>query len=710
MRAVSLFCLLLAAQIGRGANPELGPTFSGTIRANYPGANTTMKGIVVTLGPEKKAFVCYDTDLMRVSVGWTGEFLNFGNYLKEINHPQPPQVAGQAIFGTPPGPGWTKNGSLADPRPEARGPLPREYAKYRGLYLHGQRVVFSYTVGNVGVIEMPSVDYVDGEPVFRRTLELDKACPESVLVCASSEGLTVTADGGSVENKDGKVLVKPSARKVQIAISAKAKPATAEPVNLATLTKGGPPRWTEPVKTQAKPSTATNAPYVVDTLTEPLPNLWNTPTFFGGFDFLPDGRAAICTFHGDVWIVSGLQDSQLTWKRFATGLFQPLGLKVVDGQIYVTCRDQITRLHDLNNDGEADFYECFNNDTVVTENYHEFCMDLHTDSEGNFYYCKGAPWPPDSKSSPHHGCLLKVSRDGSKMEIVATGFRAPNGMTVGPNDEITTSDNEGHYMPASKVNWVKPGGFYGMVQTAHRTPKPTTFDQPICWLPKNMDNSSGGQTWVTSDRWGPLKNHLLFVSYGRGTLFDVTHETVDGEVQGAMTQFPFKFHTGVMRARFNPQDGQLYVCGLRGWQTDGLRNGGFYRVRYTGAPVRMPTEVHTLKIGIQIKFASPLDESSATALDNYSMEQWNYKWSPDYGSPEFSVKDPTQKKHDSVAIKSAKLLADKQTVFLEIPEIQPVNQYKLKVKIAAADGSPISQDIYGTIHHLGNGQSLTQAR
>ena len=124
----------------------------------------------------------------------------------------------------------------------------------------------------------------------------------------------------------------------------------------------------------------------------------------------------------------------------------------------------------------------------------------------------------------------------------------------------------------------------------------------------------------------------------------------------------------------------------------------------------MPTEVHTLKIGIQIKFASPLDESSATALDNYSMEQWNYKWSPDYGSPEFSVKDPTQKKHDSVAIKSAKLLADKQTVFLEIPEIQPVNQYKLKVKIAAADGSPISQDIYGTIHHLGNGQSLTQAR
>ena len=26
----------------------------------------------------------------------------------------------------------------------------------------------------------------------------------------------------------------------------------------------------------------------------------------GGFDFFPDGRAAVCTFHGDVFIVSGL--------------------------------------------------------------------------------------------------------------------------------------------------------------------------------------------------------------------------------------------------------------------------------------------------------------------------------------------------------------------------------------------------------------------
>ena len=48
---------------------DRGPTFSGTIRAHYPNDNnTTMKGIVVALGQQTNAFICYDTDLMRVSL------------------------------------------------------------------------------------------------------------------------------------------------------------------------------------------------------------------------------------------------------------------------------------------------------------------------------------------------------------------------------------------------------------------------------------------------------------------------------------------------------------------------------------------------------------------------------------------------------------------------------------------------------------------
>src|SRR5207249_3413518 len=141
--------------------------------------------------------------------------------------------------------------------------------------------------------------------------------------------------------------------------------------------------------------------------------------------------------------------------------------KVVDGKIYVLGRDQITRLHDLNGDGEADFYENFNSDCVVTENYHEFALDLETDSAGNFYYAKGSPWTPTNQS-PHQGTMLKVSRDGSKLEVFATGLRAPNGLGMGPGDVLTCSDNQGHWMPTNRLNIVKQGGFYGMTPAAHR--------------------------------------------------------------------------------------------------------------------------------------------------------------------------------------------------------------------------------------------------
>ena len=216
-----------------------------------------------------------------------------------------------------------------------------------------------------------------------------------------------------------------------------------------------------------------------------------------------------------------------------------------------------------------------------------------------------------------------------------------------------------------------------------------------------MDNSSGGQVWATTDKWGPLKNHMLFMSYGRGTLFHVMTEEVDGVTQAGMVKFPLKFQTGLMRGRVNPKDGQVYVSGLRGWQTDGAKDGGFYRVRYTGKPAHTPLELHALKDGLQIKFTGELDAASATDLASYAIEQWNYIYSGNYGSPEVSVADPKVKKHDKVEVKSARLAKDKKTVMLEIPGFQPVNQMKVKMSLKAADGTEIKQEIYNTIHKLG---------
>ena len=128
--------------------------------------------------------------------------------------------------------------------------------------------------------------------------------------------------------------------------------------DLSKRLNGGPARW--PTKLATTPVIGSDdGAFAVDVLTHPADNPWLAQTRLTGFDFLPDGdQVAVCAWDGDVWMVSGLSQlpndhselsvdnpPKLTWQRIASGLFQPLGLKYVDGKIFVTCRDQITIHH-----------------------------------------------------------------------------------------------------------------------------------------------------------------------------------------------------------------------------------------------------------------------------------------------------------------------------------------------------------------------------
>src|SRR5439155_18338011 len=108
----------------------------------------------------------------------------------------------------------------------------------------------------------------------------------------------------------------------------------------SALCKGGPARWPQTVEMKGTLCTG-DGPYVVDTITVPEENPYHSWMRFGGVDFFSDGRAAICTWSGDVWIVSGIDGKldHVTWKRFAAGLFQTLGLKIVNDKVYVLGRD-----------------------------------------------------------------------------------------------------------------------------------------------------------------------------------------------------------------------------------------------------------------------------------------------------------------------------------------------------------------------------------
>jgi hypothetical protein len=270
-------------------------------------------------------------------------------------------------------------------------------------------------------------------------------------------------------------------------------------------------------------------------------------------------------------------------------------------------------------------------------------------------------------------------------------------------------------VPKVPLHWIKPGSFNGVVTSSHMKLKSTDakadlseMPKPLCWFPKNWDNSNGDQVWVTSDRWGPFKGDMLHLSYGTSSLFKVMMEEVNGQMQGGVVKFPLKFTSSAMRGRFNPRDGQLYIAGLNGWQSNAARDGGLDRVRYTGKPVLMPTALHASTAGVSIAFTNPVDPKSAADPDNYAVEMWNYRWTSTYGSGDYSTRSESEsagkKKaegHDQLTVKAASISADGKTITLELPEISPCNQMHITMKLKTPEGKPLPVEIYNTVHNLG---------
>lgn len=706
----------------RFSTSELGRTFSGSIemRETPVKDKTVYKGIAVRLGEDgSDATALFDTEMLRMACAIPDRPVMFNTYrdgLGGAGH----WVGAPYLFTAESGPGWAgPDGSFEDPRTDKAGPLPTEWAKYKGLYRFGDRVIFSYTVQDREVLDQPWIEPFGDRVLFRRTLEIAPSKTPLLLRAGkhheAPEGKTIGRIWRS--NADAEISVQDGHHLVTI-------PASDEAIRLdlfmgffpegeheairrhlldheihkglSKLIKGGPSQRPEALVTQGALG-AGDAAYVVDTITPPFENSEKILFRFGGHDFFSNGDIAACTIDGDVWRVSGIDEKleKISWRRFATGLFQPLGLKVVDDKVYVLGRDQITRLHDLNADGEADFYENFNNECKIGKHVHEYATGLDTDPEGNFYFVKG-----HGAKNDHAGTFLKVSPDGKKLEVFATGFRWPNGSGAGPNGELTVADQQGTWVPSSRLDLVKAGGFYGFMNAHHRETPPTDYDGPLCWIPHGVDNSCGGQTWVTSDQWGPLKGHMLHASYGKCALFLVIQESVKGVDQGGVFQFPLRFESGSMRARFSPHDGQLYVSGLKGWQTSGAKDGCLQRVRYSGKEVFFPNSIRTHENGVVVGFTQTLDKELAEDLDSWSIERWNYKWTKAYGSKEYSVKDPDKVGRDPVKVISATLLENGREVFVETEALHEVMQMEIHFDLESSDGDELIGDVYNTVHAL----------
>lgn len=450
----------------------------------------------------------------------------------------------------------------------------------------------------------------------------------------------------------------------------------------AEFAKSGKLAW--PTRLVTRGRLGTGQPYAIDTLTLPSENPWKALLFVSGLDFLSATRLAICTLHGDVWLCDIVKPdlSELRWKRFAAGLHQPLGLKVSNNAVHVRCRDQIVALHDLDENDEADFYECVSSAQQTSPGGHDFITGLERDSHDRWYFASGSQG------------LCQVSPDGERLQVVATGLRNPNGLAISPDGEvILTNVQEGNWTPASAICDVSRGGHFG---AGGPRDGERGYVPPMLYLPRGVDNSSGGQAYIDSERWGPVHGQWIHFAGGFAKHFLILREETASGSQAAAVVLPGSFLSGAHRGRFSPFDGHLYVAGAQGWGNYGLRDGCLQRVRFTGdqASYPYPTAFETRENGVLLTFAAAPSEPLAES-GKWFAQNWNYRYGPGYGSPEYSVTDPRRVSHDRLEIRGVHRVEDGRQLFLEIPQLRPVDQLHLHF-----DGAP-RLELFATLNELG---------
>ena len=427
-----------------------------------------------------------------------------------------------------------------------------------------------------------------------------------------------------------------------------------------------------------------------------------------GMDFLPNGDLAVCTWLGDVWIVEKATGAPAaaTYRRFARGLCEPNGLRVIDGKMYVVQKQELTRITDTDGNGEADLFECISQDWGFTGNYHDFSFGPVVDKAGNFHVLRTGN--RGVFESRFHGWDLAIDPKTGKATPVCSGMRSPDGFgTYGPDKDIFMTDNQGNWIGANKLNHLRAGKFYGFPSST-----PASRDEfdgkrkdvapPAVWFPYSLVKSASGIETISTDKFGPFAGQMLVGDFQNAIVTRVFLEKVSGEWQGAVWPMMKGFGSGTHRLAFGP-DGRLYVGGLKNaaWAAIAPKETSLDRVTWTGKVPFEVKEARATRTGFELAFTQPVDAATAGSADSFDVAQYTYLHHTTYGSPEI---DHDGKKDSSTAItvKKATVSADKLKVTLTLEGWKPGYVTLVRgLDVTSAEGRKLWHDtFYYTLNQI----------
>lgn len=387
----------------------------------------------------------------------------------------------------------------------------------------------------------------------------------------------------------------------------------------------------------------------------------------GGMAFDDAGRLYITSWDADGGVFMLQQDKPLEQRvtRIADGLQEPLGLEIVDGRLFVLQKQELTELIDHDGDHIIDEYRTVSNAWPTTSNFHSFSFGL-VYKEGYFYALLSICIQPGGASCPEQlpsqGKLIRISIEDGSVEYIASGFRTPNGIALSPEGEIWVNDNQGDWLPASKLMHVEPGKFYGSravpfegVMAAQETP-------PMVWLPQDqIGNSPTEPAWLTE---GPYAGQVIFGDVYQGGIQRVFSERVDGAWQGAVMRFSAGFGAGVNRIERGP-DGDLYIGQIGNppnWGELGKQWYGLDRLRYSGTAAFELLAVRATADGFELELTQPLQSGTKLEASDLTASQWFYYPTEQYGGPMYDKTD--------LVVADLVLSDDRKTISARIPGLK----------------------------------------
>jgi azurin len=453
--------------------------------------------------------------------------------------------------------------------------------------------------------------------------------------------------------------------------------------------------------------------------TLPIPH--NIELEVGGMTTIPDGRLAVSTRRGEIWMVENPYSATPFYKLFASGMHEVLGLTYHKGSLYAVQRGELTKLSDQNGDGSADYYQNIAN-WELAGNYHEYSYGPVFDKEDNMYLTFNVAWVGfgEAKLSKWRGWMVKVSPDGT-LSPVASGLRSPAGVMMNSSGDIFYTENQGDWVGSGRITHLEKGDFAGHASSLIWSNEPgspmTTqisdipdngepmykaaekvknLKLPAVWYPHTlMGISTADMIEDKNGFMGPFFKGQYFVSdQGHSKVMRMMLEKINGQYQGICFPFREGWQSGLLRLSWGNDGSMFGGMTSRGWGSTGTDLFGLQRMLWSGETPFEMAEVHAMSDGFEITFTKPVDVATATQAANYDINSFNYQYHHFYGSPVIENKAHT--------IKAILISDDAKKVRLVLDESRRFYIHEIKPKgVKSTNGDLLLHDVgYYTLNNI----------